>query len=288
MLGEARAGRARVEHGRDPAPGGRGRRAGDRQPGPGARFRRPRGLRADADPGPLGRAGRGRDGLLRDRPSRRPAGDRGQREALRAAVGLRGAGYPRPDRTRDAGRRARPRAGRPVLVGRELPRRPAGPGPGAGIARTDPAADPHGHRSLVADAGRPRRGRAAAAGGHAVRDPRRRHRDDDRAPGGAEPRDRGSANRRGEAGIAGPARPRGPGATRDRAGAGRVEHARSAPRDRGGGPRLRSDRRAERGRRLVPVRGPSALRGNAVRDRRRPGTFRAGPRSRAALGGRRG
>ena len=49
----------------------RGQRPRDRQPGARARLRRPRGLRADADPRPLRRPGRRRDGLLRDRVSRR-------------------------------------------------------------------------------------------------------------------------------------------------------------------------------------------------------------------------
>ena len=83
-----RLGRARLEHGHHPAHPRRGRRALDRQRRPGPRQRRARRRRADADPRPLRRAGRCRDGRLRDgAPGRRP--DR--RRARRAVVASAGA-----------------------------------------------------------------------------------------------------------------------------------------------------------------------------------------------------
>ena len=69
----ARRGRPRgagVVDGRDPARARRGQRARDREPGPGARLGGARGLRADADPRALRRAGRRGDGLLCDGPAR--------------------------------------------------------------------------------------------------------------------------------------------------------------------------------------------------------------------------
>ena len=57
----------------------RRRREGDREPRPAARVRRAAGLRTDADPRPLGRAGRRRDGRLLDRAAgrrRRSTADR--------------------------------------------------------------------------------------------------------------------------------------------------------------------------------------------------------------------
>ena len=87
MLGEAERGGLRLEHGRHPARARRGQRAGDRQPRARPRLRRPRGLRADADPRPLRRPGRRRDGLLRDRLPRRRAGRRRERRARSPSSG---------------------------------------------------------------------------------------------------------------------------------------------------------------------------------------------------------
>ncbi len=74
--GRGRPRRARVVDGRDPARARRGQRARDREPRPGARLGRPRGMRVDADPRALRRAGRRRDGLLLHRPARRADGRR--------------------------------------------------------------------------------------------------------------------------------------------------------------------------------------------------------------------
>ncbi len=95
-----RARRAGVVDGGDPARGGRGQRARDREPRAGARLGRPGGLRADADPGALGRAGRRGDGVLLDRAAGRSRGERRQRRTAGRAVGLRGArlGRGRPRR----------------------------------------------------------------------------------------------------------------------------------------------------------------------------------------------
>ena len=85
---------AGLEHGRHPARVRRGQRPGDHQPRADQGVRRPRQVRADADPRPLRRAGRRRDGRLCDRAARRAADRRGERGPLLGAVGLRGAARP--------------------------------------------------------------------------------------------------------------------------------------------------------------------------------------------------
>ena len=96
-----------LEHGHHPAHPRRRGRAGDRQRRPGPRQRRARRRRADADPRPLGRAGRRRDGRLRDRAPGRRSGRRRPRRAVGQAVGLRGARARRADGAGDGrGRRS--------------------------------------------------------------------------------------------------------------------------------------------------------------------------------------
>ena len=81
-------GRVRVEHGHHPARVRRGQRALDPQPRAQQGLRGPREVRADADPRSLGRAGRGRDGLLFNCLPGRAAGQRGERGHARLPVGL--------------------------------------------------------------------------------------------------------------------------------------------------------------------------------------------------------
>ena len=78
---------ARLEHGHHPAHPRRRRRPGDRQRRPRPRQRRARRRRADADPRPLRRAGRRRDGRLRDRVPRWRAGRRRARRDVVASDG---------------------------------------------------------------------------------------------------------------------------------------------------------------------------------------------------------
>ena len=76
--------------------------------GAGARLRRPRGLRADADPRALRRAGRRRDGLLRDGAPGRRAGRPGERGRARRSAGASTCPTePGPHGAGDARRRAR-------------------------------------------------------------------------------------------------------------------------------------------------------------------------------------
>ena len=209
-----RRGQARgtgLEHGRDPARGRRGRRARDREPGARARLGRQAGVRPDADPRALGRPGRGRDGLLFDGASGRAGGERRERAALLGVVGIRCADCARPQGARDAGRRAPRRAGRPLLLGGQLPGRPARPAPGARIARTHAASHPYGHRHFEPDARRAWGSGARASGRDPLRDPGRRHGDLDRAPGDPEPGDPGPADLRSARRVGGAARARGEG-----------------------------------------------------------------------------
>ena len=141
-------------------------------------------LRADADPRPLRRAGRRRDGLLRDRVARAAGRStrRGRRRARRA-LGLRGARRaPALTAPRDARRRARRRARRADLGRRQLPRHAARPRHGSASAGEGAAAHPHGHRALDAMLVEPRDDGVPAADDDALRVAGRRHRDDHRAP----------------------------------------------------------------------------------------------------------
>ena len=111
------------------------------------RLRRARGLRADADPRPLRRPGRRRDGLLRDRlPGRRSRSTEENAAALARAVGLRGpgrAGLTAPEMIDAAGRGELDLL---FAVGGNFLEVLPDPERGAGGARADPAPRPHGHR----------------------------------------------------------------------------------------------------------------------------------------------
>ncbi len=192
-----------------------------------------------------------------------------------------------PQSAGDARRRPSRRARRPLLLGRELPGRPARSRAGPPSARAHAAADPHGHRPLQPDARRAGRGRAGAAGDDPLRDPRGRDRDVDRAPRDPEPGDPGPADRRGAGrmgGPSGPRRPRAPGACRRADGRG---HAGAARGDRGGGSALRPDRRSARGGRLIPVRRAALPRRHELPDRGRARALRAGQAADACRGQRR-
>ena len=142
------------------------------------------------------------------------------------------------DRPGDDRRRRRGSTRRPDQLGRQLPGGAARPGLVPAGAGTGAAARPRRHRAVQPDAGRPGRHGGAAARGHPLRDPRRGHRDLDRAAGHLQPRDPGSADRRGAPRVAGLRRAGRPGAP----GAGRAAplpgHRRHPRRHRPGGPRL--------------------------------------------------
>ncbi len=230
-----------------------------------------------------------RDGLLLDRASRRRC--RSNEENARRFSELWGFDVPTragPQGARDARRRAPRRARRPLLrraatSSTSCPTRARPRG-----ARAHAASDPHGHRALEPDARRAGRGRADPAGGDALRDPRRRDRDLDRAPRDPEPRDPGPADRRGAAGVGGAAGPRRSRAARSLpARCGRAalpSSARRSPR------RSRSTRRSPTcgGRRLVPVRRAATTpTATELPDRRRARAFRPGPAAAPHRGERR-
>ena len=114
MIGEREARRLRLEHGRHPARLRRGHVRAIVNLALTQGVRRPRQVRADADPRPLRRPGRRRDGRLRDRVPRRHAGQRGERGQALASVGLRVPDRAGLDRAGDDRRRASRRARRAV------------------------------------------------------------------------------------------------------------------------------------------------------------------------------
>ncbi len=128
----------------------------------------------------------------------------------------------------------------------------------------------------------PARGGAAAARDDALRDSRGRDRDLDRAPDHLQPRDPGSADRRGALGVRRPRRAGRAGA----AGAGRARPvcrhaARSAPRSTPSSSSTRGiEELAEEGDSL-PVRRPDAVRGLGLSDARRQGALQS-PQDRRA------
>ena len=206
----------------------------------------------------------------------------------RRAVGLRGPDRAGPDRAGDA--RRRPRAASstscspPAATSSRCCPTPTAVRDGA--RRGSRCASTWTSSLSQPDAGRARRGRPAAAGDDALRDPRRRHRDDDRAPGHLQPRDPGPADRRGAAGVGGASassrRARGPELAE------RVRFAGTAGdprRDRARSCRSTRDRGAARAGRLVPVRRPAPLRGLA--SSRPPTAGRTSRRSPLPRAGRR-
>ena len=208
------------------------------------------GRRAHADPRALRRAGRRRDGLLRDHvPGRRPINATSAAAELERAVG-HSTVPPTPGLTAaDDGRRRRATAsstccGRAAATSSTCCPRPTST---AGRARARPGAHPPGHRAHAPDARRSRRGRGAAARGDALRTSGRRHVDHDRAPRRVQPRDPGTARRRGPQRVADLRRHRAAGSGPSSAASFGCESAARDPRgDRTGRARVRRHREAAR------------------------------------------
>ncbi len=158
--------------------------------------RRPAGRRAHADPRPLRRAGRRRDGRVRHRvPGRRARRRPRTAAAVAEQYGFPVRGEPGLSAAEMVEAAGDGRARRPLLERRQLPRGAPRPAGGRGRAGDGAAARPPGHRRVEPDARRPGRDRRAAAGRDPLRAARRRHRDDHRAPHRVQPRDPRSASR---------------------------------------------------------------------------------------------
>ena len=131
------------------------------------------------------------------------AGERGERAPLLGAVGVRGADRAGPEGARDAGRRAPRRARRPLLVGRQLPGRPARSAH-ASASRSSGRRFGSTWTSSLSSQMLAEPGEAVLILPAATRYeiPGRRHRDVDRAPRDPEPGDPGPAHRRGAGRVA--------------------------------------------------------------------------------------
>ena len=207
-------------------------------------LRGPRGLRADADPRPLGRAGRRGDGLLRDGAAGRAAGDRRRT---------------RPRCRSSGASRCRPTPGltAPEMLERRSSRCSSAsggnflevlPDPAARRGRRSARVPLRVHMDIVLSSQmlvEPADDGAAAAGHHALRDPGRRDRDEHRAAGDPLARGAGPADRGGAAGVGGAA---GPGPARAARARRRAQlsgrHARAARGDRRGGAAVRAASRS--------------------------------------------
>ena len=178
--------------------------------------------------------------------------------------------------SRPAARRDR----RPVLDGRQLPRRAARSRVRRRRAGAGPAARAPGHRGVEPDARRSRRGGGAAARRDPLRAARRRHRDHHRAAHRLQPRDPGPAHRRGAQRVGDLRRPRSSRRSRARATSCRSRRARrSATRSPRRPARTRASSRSRRpATRCSGVAHGSATAGTS----RRPTARRTSPRSRPA------